>query len=117
MLRQLSCLMLVATALACAPGAFADAGSRDADVIASAQASTEAATSASSVARIAAPAPTVTEPKMKKHHKKDAASESGFSPVLWVGSAALGVALLGAAAFVLRLRRRGHPGRIAGEVW
>jgi hypothetical protein len=43
-------------------------------------------------------------------------SASG-SPVLWVVIGALAVALVGVAAYALRLRRRDDPARPAGEVW
>jgi hypothetical protein len=49
-----------------------------------------------------------------------AASDSG-SPVLWIVIAVLAVALVGAGAYALRLRRRNEPGpsseEPAGEVW
>jgi hypothetical protein len=43
-------------------------------------------------------------------------SESG-SPVLWIVIAVLVVALIGAAAYVVKLRRGGDAGRPAGEAW
>ncbi len=45
-----------------------------------------------------------------------AASDSG-APVLWILIAALVAAFLGAAAYALRLRRRGDTGGRAGEAW
>jgi hypothetical protein len=44
------------------------------------------------------------------------ASDSG-SPLLWIVIAVLVVALIGAAAYVVKLRRGDDPGRPAGEVW
>ena len=46
----------------------------------------------------------------------EATSDSG-SPILWIVIAALALALVGAIAYVLKLRRGDDPGRPAGEVW
>lgn len=46
----------------------------------------------------------------------EVSSDSG-SPVLWIVIAILAVALIGAAAYAMRLRGRGDPGRPAGEAW
>jgi hypothetical protein len=46
----------------------------------------------------------------------EAASDSG-SPVLWIVIAILVLALVGVAAYVVKLRRGDGPGRPAGEAW
>ena len=66
------------------------------------KATTTAAAAEESAAPVAAPVQT--------------ASDSG-SPVLWIVIAVLAAALIGAAVYVIRLRRPDDPGRPAGEVW
>lgn len=89
-----------------------------------AAATAKAAQQAKAAARAAAPQKTEeTEPSASETTAApvaatpaEATSDSG-SPLLWVVIAILALALAGAAAYVVKLRRRDDPGRPAGEVW
>lgn len=89
-----------------------------------AAATAKAAQEAKAAARAAAPQQTEeTEPSASETTAApvaatpaEATSDPGSS-LLWVVIAILALALAGAAAYVVKLRRGGDPGRPAGEVW
>ena len=89
-----------------------------------AAATAKAAQEAKAAARAAAPQKTEeTEPSASETTAApvaatpaEATSDSGSS-LLWVVIAILALALVGAAAYVVKLRRGDDPGRPAGEVW